>query len=332
MSSGPRSTKPPAGACLGEEDVGQAAVSILDSGGQVLEVGEDVVAPVRNRRRRPSVQLVHDSIHYRRTQVGLALVALSVAVAIVGPYLAPHSPYEFVDTPFASPSATALLGTDVIGRDVLSRVLCGGRSVLLMALGATVVGVLLGTALGLLAGYAREAVDEGVMRVLDAVMSFPQIVLALLIVSIIGPRLWLIVLTVGVSHAPRVARVVRCVALEIKELDYVKAAESLGLSHVRIVLGEILPMLSSPLAVEFGLRMTLSIGIVAGLSFLGFGIQPPAPDWGLMLNENRVGVALQPFAVFAPVSMIAILTVGFNFVTDGFARAMIGIDRDTGAA
>ncbi len=282
------------------------------------------------RRRREWIELLRDALHYRRTQVGLGLAGLVVAVAVFGPLMVPHSPYAFVGPPFAAPSAVARLGTDYIGRDVLSRVLYGGRSVLVLSLAATAIGLILGVTFGLFAGYARAIVDDVVMRLLDVLLAFPQIVFVLLFVSIIGPKLWLIVLTVGLSHAPRIARVARGATLDVKERDFVKAAESLGVSRVRILFGEILPTITSPLLVEFGLRLTYSIGLIAGLSFLGFGLQPPAADWGLMINENRVGLTIQPYGVFVPVALIAILTIGVNLATDGLARAMIGIERDTG--
>ena len=291
------------------------------------------MAPVRGKRRRKEwVQLLYDALHYRRTQIGLALCLFVLAVAIIGPYFAPYSPFEFIVKPFAKPSSAAVLGGDVLGRDVLSRVLYGGRSVLILSFIATAVGMIIGVSLGLFAGYARAAVDEVIMRILDVFLAFPQIVLVLLLVSVLGPRLWLIVLTVGLSHAPRIARVARGSTLEVKERDFVKAAESLGVSRLKIAFGEILPTITSPLFVEFGLRLTYSIGLIAALSFLGFGMQPPACDWGLMINENRIGLVIQPYSIFVPVAMIAILTIGVNLATDGMARAMIGIERDTGAA
>ena len=210
--------------------------------------------------------------------------------------------------------------------------LYGGRSVLILSIIATAVGMIIGVSLGLIAGYARAAVDDVIMRLLDVLLAFPQIVFVLLLVSVLGPRLWLIVLTVGLSHAPRIARVVRGATLEVKERDFVKAAESLGVSRFKIAFTEILPNITSPLLVEFGLRLTYSIGIIAALSFLGFGLQPPPADWGLMINENRIGLVIQPYSVFVPVALIAILTIGVNLATDGMARAMIGIERDTGAA
>ena len=156
--------------------------------------------------------------------------------------------------------------------------------------------------------------------------------LTLLFVSILGPRLWLIVLMVGISHAPRIARVTRAATLEVAHRDFVRAAEALGVSRSRVLRVEILPNITSPLLVEFGLRLTYSIGIIAGLSFLGFGLQPPAADWGLMINENRIGITVQPWAVFVPVFMIAVLTIATNLIADGYGRALVGIERDTSGA
>jgi peptide/nickel transport system permease protein len=266
-----------------------------------------------------------------RTKVGIGILLAIVTLALAGPLVAPHSPTEFVGPPVAGPSAKAWLGTDYIGHDVLSRVLWGGRTVISLALAATVIGLLLGVALGMIAGYARRWLDETVMRLLDVVLAFPSIVLALLFVSIVGPKLWLIVLMVGISHAPRVARVTRAATVEVAQRDFVLAAEALRVARRKILAFEILPNITSPLLVEFGLRLTYSIGLIAGLSFLGFGMQPPAADWGLMINENRLGITVQPWAVAVPVILIGILTIGTNLIADGMGRALIGIERDTGA-
>jgi len=188
----------------------------------------------------------------------------------------------------------------------------------------------LGVTLGLTAGYARRWADEAVMRALDVALAFPSIVLAILFVSMLGPRLWLIVLMVGISHAPRIARVTRAATLDVVTRDFVRAVEALGVPRRKILALEVLPNISSPLLVEFGLRLTYSVIIIAGLSFLGFGMQPPAADWGLMINENRIGISVQPWAVVAPVVLIAALTIGTNLMADGLSRAMTGIQRDTG--
>jgi len=149
----------------------------------------------------------------------------------------------------------------------------------------------------------------------------------LLFLSIIGPKLWLLVLMVAIGHLPRTARVVRGAATAVVERDFVKAAEAVAIARWRIMLGEIVPNITGTLAVEFGLRLTYSIGLVAGLSFLGLGLQPPGADWGLMINENRIALTVAPWSVALPVIAIAILTVGTNLVTDGLARASIGSDQ-----
>ncbi len=165
------------------------------------------------------------------------------------------------------------------------------------------------------------------MRSMDVVLAFPQIALALVAIATVGPQLWLVVLVVGITHTPRVARVTRGAALEVVERDFIRSAEAMGDSRLRIMFGDVLPNITSPLLVEAGLRLTYSIGLIAALSFLGFGLQPPAADWGLMINENRQGLTLAPWGVVAPVVAIALLTIGTNLVADGLSRALIGIDR-----
>jgi peptide/nickel transport system permease protein len=276
---------------------------------------------------RARLALLRDALRLGRTRIGLAIVGLIVLVALLGPLVAPHSPTEFVGIPNSQPSGEAVFGTDALGRDVLSRFLHGGLTVLWLSAAATLLGITVGTVVGLVAAYSRNWLDDVLMRGNDVLLAFPQIIFVLLAVSAIGPKLWLIVLTVGLTHAPRVARVIRGAALEIVERDFVKSAEVVGEKRWRIVFAEVLPNVTSPLLVEVGLRMTYSIGLVAGISFLGFGLQPPASDWGLMINENRLSITVQPWAVLLPVLAIGLLTVGTNLITDGIARAAIGIDR-----
>ncbi len=261
-------------------------------------------------------------------KIGLIVTAAVVLVALAGPLVAPHSPTEEVGPPNSPPLDGAPFGTDKIGRDVLSRFLYGGRLLLGLSVTATLVGVGIGAAIGIYAGYRRGWLDEALMRSGDVVLAFPQVVLALLFVSIIGPELWLLVLVVGLSHAPRTARVVRGAALGVVERDFVKAAEAVGVSRWRIMKDDILPNVTGTVAVELGLRLTFSIGLIAALSFLGFGLQPPTADWGLMINENRLALSpQQPWAVGLPVAAIALLTIGTNLVTDGLAKASAGIGR-----
>jgi peptide/nickel transport system permease protein len=279
-------------------------------------------APARAR-----FALLADALRLGRTRFGVVIVALLVLVALAGPLVAPHSPTEFVGIPNSAPSGDAIFGTDALGRDVLSRFLNGGRTVLWLSAAATLLGMVVGVAIGLIAAYSRNWLDDVLMRANDVLLAFPQIIFVLLAVSALGPKLWLIVLTVGLTHAPRVARVIRGAALEIVERDFVKSAEVVGEKRWRIVFGEVLPNVTSPLLVEAGLRMTYSIGLVAGISFLGFGLQPPDADWGLMINENRLSITVQPWAVLLPVIAIGLLTIGTNLITDGLSRAPAGIDR-----
>jgi len=279
------------------------------------------------KQRRPGVVLLLGAWGQARTKIGLGLVILLVGCALIGPLFAPADPTEFVAAPFAEPSADALFGTDNLGRDVLSRFLWGGRSVLSLAILSTLIGVSLGVAIGLVAAYARNVLDDVLMRTMDVILAFPQIVLALVAVATVGPKLWLLVLVVGITTAPRVARVVRGAALDVVERDFVRAAEGIGVSRNKILFGEVLPNVTSPLVVEASLRLTFSIALISALSFLGFGLQPPAADWGLMINENRLGLEIQPWGVVLPVTAIGLLTIGTSLIGDGFSRASIGIQR-----
>jgi peptide/nickel transport system permease protein len=290
------------------------------------ELASGLPAPAALQRRR-WLSVLRDALQLGRTRIGVAIIAAIVFLALFGPLLAPHSPTEFVVPPNTGPSDAASLGGDVLGRDVVSRFLSGGRTVLTLSLLATLLGVALGTLVGLVAAYARNWFDDVLMRANDVVLAFPQIVFVLLLVTAVGPQLWLIVVAVGGTHAPRVARVMRGAGQEVVERDFIRAAEAVGERRWRIVFGEMLPNVTSPLLVELGLRMTYSIALVAGVSFLGFGLQPPAADWGLMINENRLALTVQPWGVLLPVLAIGALTVGTNLVTDGLARAAIGIDR-----
>jgi peptide/nickel transport system permease protein len=262
-----------------------------------------------------------------RGTIGLGLAALVVLVAVIGPLVAPNPQDALLTLPFSKPSAQFLLGGDSLGRDVLSRVLDGGWVLLIMAACATAIGIAGGAAAGVSAAYLRGVSDGIIMRTVDVFLSFPQLVFALLLLSLLGPKLWLITIAVGVSHAPQVARVLRSATLDLSERDFIKAAELQGMRPAKIMRKEILPNLVSPLTVEAGLRLTYSIVIIAGLAFLGFGQPPPAASWGTMINENRAGLPLNPWAVIVPALLIAVLTIGTNTFTDAFARVAIGVDR-----
>jgi peptide/nickel transport system permease protein len=254
-----------------------------------------------------------------RLLTGLVITVVIALLAIFGPLLAPYGENDIVGKPFTHEGS--ILGTDYLGQDVLSRVLYGGGSILLISLLATALGMVLGIIIGVVAAYAGGWLDEAIMRLNDVALAFPQILLALLVLTAVDqPTWWMIVLLVGASHAPRVARLARGVALGIVSRDYVIAAEALGESRMRVISAEVLPNMSAPLLAEAGLRLTYSIGIVAGIGFLGFATNPGAADWGQMINENRLALLVQPWGVLAPVIIIGIFTVGTNLMADGIAQ------------
>ena len=311
-------------------------MSILGNGGLVdpgLVAPPDVGAALTPGAAAPTAhhadwrRIARDTLRRRRTQVGLFASGLVMAIAIFGPLFTSTSPTAFVGSPYQASSKGLTFGADYLGRDVLSRFLHGGLRLLLVALLATVIGVGVGAVLGLIAGYSRRRADETIMRGLDVVLSFPAIILALLFVSALGNKFWLVALTIGASHAPRVARVVRGSTVALIEQDYVHYAEAIGVPRRQIILSDLLPNVTAPLTVEFGLRMTYSVGLVAALAYLGFGTNPPNPDWGTMIYENQLGITLNAWAVLLPVLAIAVLTIGLNLVTDGFGQAVAGIDR-----
>ena len=283
-------------------------------------------APALRRPSRPVVEMVRRALRLRRTQIGLVLFLAVLGVALLGPFFSPTNPTDSVGVPFGH-SPNSPFGTDNLGRDVLSRFLWGGRSVFWLTTVATGLGLLLGVSVGLVAAYARNRLDDVLMRSMDVLLSFPQIILTMVAVATVGPKLWLIVVTVALTTMPRVARVVRGSALEIVERDFVRAAEAVGEARWRILVGEVLPNVTGPLAVEASLRYTYTIAVISGLSFLGFGLQPPAADWGLMINENRIGLQQAPWGVALPIIAIGLLTIGTGLIGDGLSRAIAGIDR-----
>jgi len=253
--------------------------------------------------------------------IGLALLALPLLVAIFGPWLVLYPVNDFVDGPFAVASELARFGTDNLGRDVLSRFLAGGTTLLWLSVLATVLGVALGGFLGTWLALGRGIAISLSLRVVDVLLAFPSIVLALMCLSLLGPQSWLIVLVVALGHFPRTLRVIRSAALSVVERDFVSYLRTLGFSRARIVLGTLLPNLAVPLMVELGIRFSWSIGLVASLSFLGLGVQPPTPDWGKMINENRQAFVIQPWGVLLPLFAIALLATGCNLLTDALGRA-----------
>lgn len=251
--------------------------------------------------------------------IGSIITGALVLLVIIGPFLAPYGENEIVGKPFTTEGS--FLGTDYLGQDVLTRVLDGGQSVLIIALLSAVLGVGLGVIIGVIAAYAGGWFDEILMRANDILLAFPQILIALVVLSAVDePEWWMIVLIVGIAHAPRVARVARGVALTYVNQDFVTAAEAIGESRLRVAFAELGPNLAVPLLAEAALRLTYSIGMVAGIAFLGFATDPSAADWGQMTNENRLGLLVQPWGVLAPVILIGLFTIGTNLIADGIGQ------------
>jgi ABC-type dipeptide/oligopeptide/nickel transport system permease subunit len=258
----------------------------------------------------------------RSGAVGLGLVSFVVLVAVFGRYFAPHGPSASIAVPLGGPSGDAFLGTDFLGRDVFSRLLYGGRSVIALAAAATALAYLVGLTVGLVAGYSRSVVDPLLMRTADVMLAFPP--LLFLLVLITGAGTGVVVLIVGVAaiQAPGISRIVRTATLEVSVRGYVEAAVARGERGVSVVVREVVPNILAPVLVDSGLRFTYSILIIASVNFLGLGLQPPSPDWALMISENRQYISLNPAAALAPAAMIALLTVGINLTGDAIARSL----------
>jgi peptide/nickel transport system permease protein len=258
------------------------------------------------------------ALKQKRFVLGGGLTLLIVLLAIFGPFFAPYGENEVVGPPY---SPKGFLGTDYLGQDVLSRLMYGGTELLIIAVTGTLISMVVGTLIGVIAAYAGGWWDEVVMRLNDVMLAFPQILLALVVLTAVtSPKAWMIILLVGLSNAPRTARIARGVALGIVSRDFVHAAEALGEKRSRVIVAEVLPNMNAPLLAEAGLRLTFSIMLVAGLAFLGFVTDPGAANWGQMIHENQLGMATQVWGVLAPVTVLGLFTIGTNLMADGIAQ------------
>jgi peptide/nickel transport system permease protein len=253
---------------------------------------------------------------------GLAGSLLLLALIAVGPFLAPHDPAAIVSIPLQRPSGQFLLGTDLLGRDVLSRVLWGGRSIVGLAVLATTLAYVVGAAIGLLAGYSRSVVDPLLMRGMDVLLAIPPLLFLLVLATGAGRTIPVLVLGVAIVHVPSIARIVRAATQEVSTRGYVEAAVARGERLPALLGREILPNVLGTVLADAGIRLTASILIIASVNFLGLGLQPPRADWALMISENRGGISLQPWVVAAPAFLIAFLTISVNLVADAIARSL----------
>jgi len=249
-------------------------------------------------------------------KLGLLLVALNLAAALLAPWLAPYGPAELGGEVWASPSAAHLLGTDQLGRDLLSRLLHGARLTIGVALATTALAVAVGVPLGFAAAVVGGWVDQALSRTSDVLMAIPTLIAALLVLAVVGTSVGALILVTAGVEAPRVFRVARALAANVAAQDYVEAARLRGERLPWLLAREVLPNAAPPLAAELGLRFCFAILFVSALSFLGLGIQPPAADWGGMVRENAPAINFGLTAPLIPAAAIAALTVAVNLVVD----------------
>lgn len=299
-------------------------VSVPSDDGVIEPVAAiSALVPLPASRRSWRASALRQLAHTPSALVGLLIVVFWVVCAIFWPLFAPYGPDDqHFDTLLAQPSPSHLFGTDQLGRDVLSRVLAGSRDVMLMAPAATLLGLLGGIIVGLATAYYGGWVDEIVMRVMDAIMAFPFIILGLLILAVMGPSTENVILVIAFGYIPLTGRVVRAAALSVRNLDYVSAARMRGARGANIMITEILPNITGPILVEATVRVGYAVFAVATLSFIGLGVPPPSPNWGAMINETHLYVTVDPWIVLAPTLAIASLVVGVNLLADGMRQAV----------
>jgi peptide/nickel transport system permease protein len=291
-----------------------------------LEPVEDLalrVGPPRDDAKLARRERVQVLVHSKSFIAGAIIVGFWLVCAIFGELLVLQDP--FASNPLnalQAPSSSYWFGTDRLGRDVFSRVIVGAREIMIIAPAATLLGTILGTALGLVTGYFRGAVDDILSRLIEAVLALPVILVGIMALTSLGPSNVTIIIVVGFVFAPVIARTVRAAVLSERELEYVSAARLRNEKTPYILFAEILPNVMGPVVVEFTVRLGYAIFVVATLSFLGLGVQPPSPDWGLQVFEHY-GLISGGFwwPVLFPAAAIAILVIGVNLIADGLTQA-----------
>ena len=256
---------------------------------------------------------------------GLTVILLYILAALLAPAISPYGETEVVGEQYAPWGEEFVLGTDNVGRDMLTRLIYGARNTVGIALLTTVLTFLLGSFLGLLASTLGGWVDQILSRIVDVVMAIPQLIFALLLLTIVGTSVMNMVLVIAVLDATRVFRLARAVAMNIVVMDYVEVAKLRGEGLLWVIRKEILPNAMPPLVAEFGLRFCFVFLLIAALSFLGLGIQPPTADWGSMVRENATLITFGDITPLLPAAAIALLTIAVNFVVDWMLHKSSGL-------
>lgn len=263
--------------------------------------------------------------------IGLILTGGFVFCAVFAQLIAPYPLEAVTGGVWEGPSATHLLGTDTIGRDILSRLIYGGQITIFVALASSIIAFGLGSFLGFLAAVRGGWVDQGLSRVVDLMMAIPSLIVALVVLSVLPLSLSVLILVIGFLDATRVFRLARAVAMDIAVMDYVEAARLRGEGQSWIIFREILPNALSPLVAEFGLRFIFAVLFISTLSFLGLGIQPPLADWGGMVRENKDGLIYGKSAALMPALAIALLAISVNLVADWILSRTTSLKGGRGA-
>lgn len=259
----------------------------------------------------------------KTAQVGLVIIVVSVLMAVVAPLVAPYNPIKIdLADALQSPSLKHVLGTDELGRDMLSRLLWGSRLTLLITAGAVLIALVIGAALGVFAGFRGGWIDMVIMRGIDMLLAMPTFLLAIAIVAALGPGTVNVIIAVGVASVSAFARIAHGSALSVKEEVYVLSARSAGAPDWHIMLRHMLPNVFPPLLVQTTLRLATAILTASGLSFLGLGPQPPTPEWGAMLSAGRTYLTSNPQLTIIPGVAILLVAIGFNLLGDGLRDAL----------
>lgn len=263
------------------------------------------------------------------TLIGITILIVHIAIAILAPWLTSHGPSQLVGMPFEPPSRDFWLGTDILGRDYLTRLLMGGRITMGVALCGVFIAIIAGTFFGLTAAWYRGMTDEVIMRLVDTKVAIPSILLVGVLIPGFGQSIPVLILVISLVYVPGVIRTVRALALTIAPQGFVTAALLRGESNTSIMFREFLPNVVDLLCVEFAIRMSSAILLVSSLSFLGLGISPPTPDWGLMVSEGVGYIHTDPWLVIYPSIALSTLVVALNLTTEGVANAL-GLDASRG--
>jgi len=260
---------------------------------------------------------IADLVRSKSATIGVAIILFWVFIAIAAPIISPYSPTEMPASKLESPSGEHWLGTDHLGRDVMSRLFWGTRTVLLMAPISVLLGILGGASVGLFSGYVGGKVDMLIMRVCDIGMAFPYYLIYILIITSIGPSALNVVFSIAVGSVPAITRIVRSLVLDARTQDYVSAARLRGERRWYILAREILPNVSGPIIVDATIRVGYAVMAIGWFGFLGLGIPPPTPDWGGMINEGRMWIFVMPWVTLAPAIALSSLVIALNLLADG---------------